>query len=141
MRPARFQQLLLSAAAALPGAAAKTFADSGHSRHPYGVVVVGPGGRTSLWQVVVVSANGERWEGDSDPEPVLGEKPVGPEMPVDLKDLAAIEHGLVAALLAADPGEIAAVEVYSARSVPPAVGHGATLDLHDGSRAFINHVR
>lgn len=42
---------------------------------------------------------------------------------------------------AADPGEVAAVDTYSARPYPPAVGHGATVDLHDGSRMFINHVR
>jgi hypothetical protein len=140
MRPARFQQLLLDAASSLPGAAAKTFADSGNGRHPYGVVVEA-GGRTTSWQIVVMSAPGEKWGDHPEPEPVLGEKPAGPAMPTELKDLAAVEHGLVAALLAADPGAIAAVEVYSAQPSPPAVGHGATIDLRDGSRAFINHVR
>ncbi|MGW2371708.1 hypothetical protein [Kitasatospora sp. NPDC001683] len=138
MRPAHFQQLLLAAGSALPGATAKPFEAGG--RHPYGVTV-DVAARTSRWQVVVVSAPGEKWDGDSDAEPVLGEKPAGPAMPVELKDLAAVEHGLVAALLAADEGEIAAVDVYSARPTPPAVGHGATIDLHDGSRMFINHVR
>ncbi|MFD9685196.1 hypothetical protein ACFXPX_04845 [Kitasatospora sp. NPDC059146] len=140
MRPARFQQLLLSAAESLPGAAAKTFDAVGGSRQPYGVLI-DIGGRPSRWQIVVVSAPGEAWGDHPDQEPVLGEKPVGPAMPAELSDLAAVEHGLVAALLAADPGEIAAVEVYSARPVPPAVGHGATIDLHDGSRMFVNHVR
>ncbi|MFE2407092.1 hypothetical protein ACFXDE_01975 [Kitasatospora sp. NPDC059408] len=140
MRPARFQQLLLDAAAALPGAAAKTFADAGGSKQPFGVVVEA-GGRSTRWQIVVMSAPGEKWGDHPDPEPALGEKPVGPAMPAELNDLAAVEHGLVAALLAADAGEIAAVEVYSARPNPPVVGHGATVDLHDGSRMFINHVR
>ncbi|MFF0409097.1 hypothetical protein ACFYUY_01510 [Kitasatospora sp. NPDC004745] len=140
MRPARFQQLLLDAAASLPGAAAKTFADTGNTRHPYGVVVEA-GGRTTNWQLIIMSAPGEKWGDHPDAEPVLGEKPAGPAMPAELKDLAAVEQGLVAALLAADPGEIAAVEVYSTLATPPAVGHGATVDLRDGSRAFINHVR
>jgi hypothetical protein len=140
MRPARFQQLLLDAAAALPGAAAKTFADAGHTRHPYGVTVEASG-RSTSWQIVVLSAPGEKWGDHPDTEPVLGEKPAGPAMPEELKDLAAVEHGLLAALLAADTGEIAAVEVYSALPTPPAVGHGATVELHDGSKVFINHVR
>ncbi|MEU4118966.1 hypothetical protein AB0F71_31290 [Kitasatospora sp. NPDC028055] len=138
MRPARFQQLLLDAAATLPGATAKPFEDGG--RHPYGITV-NAAGRSSRWQIVVVSAPGEKWDAKSDPAPVLGDKPAGPAMPAELGDLAAVEHALVAALLAADPGEIAAVDIYSARPNPPAVGHGTTLDLHDGSRMFINHVR
>ncbi|MFI8085354.1 hypothetical protein ACIF6L_31755 [Kitasatospora sp. NPDC086009] len=48
---------------------------------------------------------------------------------------------VVAALLAADPGEISAVAVYSDLSRPPAVGHGATINCHEGSRIFITHVR
>ncbi|MFB7619875.1 hypothetical protein [Kitasatospora sp. NPDC056181] len=56
-------------------------------------------------------------------------------------DRASVEHALVAALLAADPGEISAVAVYSDLPRPPAVGHGATIDFHDGSRIFLNHVR
>ncbi|MFJ2781530.1 hypothetical protein [Kitasatospora sp. NPDC087315] len=41
----------------------------------------------------------------------------------------------------AGPGEIAAIEIYSGLPTAPAVGHGATIDFHDGSRTFINHVR
>lgn len=37
MRPARFQQLLLSAVGTLPGATAKPFEAGG--RHPYGITV------------------------------------------------------------------------------------------------------
>ncbi|MFD0405566.1 hypothetical protein [Kitasatospora sp. NPDC127116] len=62
-------------------------------------------------------------------------------MPEQLNDLAAVEHGPLAALLTADQGEIAAVEVFLARPIPPAVGHGATAELRDGSKLFINHVR
>ncbi|MEV7770539.1 hypothetical protein [Kitasatospora sp. NPDC086791] len=142
MRPARFQQLLLDAAATLPGAAVKSFADTGNTRHPYGVVVEA-GGRTTNWQVVLMSAPGEKWGDHPDPEPRLGEKPAGYGKPEDaeMDSLGGVERGLIAALLAADPGEIAAVERYSSQPNPPAVGHGATIDLRDGSKAFINHVR
>ncbi|MFI9323282.1 hypothetical protein ACIGXI_26375 [Kitasatospora aureofaciens] len=44
MRPARFQQLLIAAADALPGATVKPFEDGG--RHPSGVTV-NVAGRTS----------------------------------------------------------------------------------------------
>jgi hypothetical protein len=139
MRPARFQQLLLDAANSLPGAAAKAFADAGHTRHPFGVAVEA-GGRTSNWQIVVVGFPGETW-GEADPEPALGEKPAAIEAPALTSDLSTVEQALVAQLLASAPGEIAAVETYSTRPNPPAVGHGATLDMHDGSKVFINHVR
>ncbi|MFF1909853.1 hypothetical protein [Kitasatospora sp. NPDC058218] len=139
MRPARFQQLLLDAAAGLPGVAAKTFTATGHSRHPYGIAVEA-GGRTSLWQVVGLGAPGSRWS-EPEPEPILGAKPTALEAPAPTDNLAAVERALVAALLTTDPGEISAVELYSDLPRPPAVGHGATVEFHDGSRVFINHVR
>ncbi|MFI8085819.1 hypothetical protein ACIF6L_34145 [Kitasatospora sp. NPDC086009] len=141
MRPARVQQLLLDAAASLPGVSAKAFADAGHTRHPFGVVIEAEG-RTSKWQVALMSAPGETWGAESDERaPVLGEKPPAMEIPALTNDVATVERALVAQLLAQDPGEIASVDLYSARPTPPAVGHGATIDFHDGSRAFLNHVR
>ncbi|MFB7619457.1 hypothetical protein [Kitasatospora sp. NPDC056181] len=139
MRPARFQQLLLDATAGLPGTAAKAFADTGHTRHPYGIAVEA-GGRTSLWQVVGIGAPGSGWS-EPEPEPVLGTRPTAMDVPAPTSDPASVEHALVAALLAADPGEISAVEIYSDLPRPPAVGLGATIDFHDGSRIFLNHVR
>ncbi|MEV8324550.1 hypothetical protein [Kitasatospora sp. NPDC056731] len=47
MRPARFQQFLLDAATALSRAVAKTLADAGNNKRPFGVVAEA-GGRTSL---------------------------------------------------------------------------------------------
>ncbi|MFB8235578.1 hypothetical protein ACFC58_03410 [Kitasatospora purpeofusca] len=88
-----------------------------------------------------MSAPGEILTGDGDPAPVLGEKPPAMEAPALTDDPATVERALVARLLAADPGEIASADLYSTRSVPPSVGHGATIDCHDGSRVFINHVR
>ncbi|AUY48324.1 hypothetical protein [Streptomyces sp. CB01881] len=79
MRPARFQQLLLDAAAGLPGTAAKAFADTGHTRHPYGIAVEA-GGRTSLWQVAGLGAPGDKWS-EPEPEPVLGTKASAVDVP------------------------------------------------------------
>ncbi|MFD9065826.1 hypothetical protein ACFVZ3_30410 [Kitasatospora purpeofusca] len=140
MRPARVQLLLLDAAAALPGASARTFAEAGHTRHPFGITVEAAG-RTSGWQIAVTSAPGENLTGGDDPAPVLGEKPPAMEVPALTDDPATVERALVARLLAADPGEIVSVDLYSTRPVPPAVGYGATIDYHDGSRLFISHVR
>ncbi|MGY0466936.1 hypothetical protein ACW14Y_42755 (plasmid) [Kitasatospora sp. cg17-2] len=125
----------------LPGVSARTFADGGHTRHPFGITVEAAG-RTSHWQIAVTSAPGENLGGGDDPASVLGEKPPAMEAPAALTDdPATVERALVARWLAADPGEIASADLYSTRTVPPAVGHGATIDCHDGSRVFINHVR
>ncbi|MFJ8435963.1 hypothetical protein ACIQ9P_32145 [Kitasatospora sp. NPDC094019] len=142
MRPARVQQLLLDAVVGLPGVSARTFedADGDRARHPFGITVDADG-RTSRWQVAVMSAPGEILTGEDVPAPVLGAKPPAMEAPAPTADPATVERALIARLLATDPGEIASVDLYSARPTPPAVGHGAVLDLHDGSRVFINHVR
>ncbi|KOV28230.1 hypothetical protein ADK60_18755 [Streptomyces sp. XY431] len=132
--------MLLDAAAALPGASARTFADIGRTSHPFGIAVEAAG-RTSHWQIAVTSAPGENLAGGDYPAPVLGEKPPSMEAPDLTADPATVERALVAQWLAADPGEIASADLYSTRPAPPAVGHGATIDLHDGSRVFINHVR
>ncbi|MCX4682722.1 hypothetical protein [Kitasatospora purpeofusca] len=140
MRPARVQHLLLDAAAGLPGTSVRTFTEGGRTRHPFGITVEAAG-RTSHWQIAVTSAPGETLAGAGDPAPVLGEKPPAMEVPALTDDPATVELALVAQWLAADPGEIASADLYSTRPAPPTVGHGATIDLHDGSRAFINHVR
>ncbi|CAN3977396.1 hypothetical protein [Kitasatospora purpeofusca] len=140
MRPARVQHLLLDAAAALPGTSVRAFAADGRTRHPFGITVEAAG-RTSHWQIAVTSAPGETLTGGDDPAPVLGEKPPAMEAPALTDDPATVERALVAQWLAADPGEIASADLYSTRPAPPAVGHGATIDCHDGSRVFINHVR
>lgn len=140
MRPLRFQQLLLDAASGIPGVVrAATLADAGHTTHPFGIAVEA-GGRTTKWQVVGLSAPGDQY---SQPErdPVLGEKLPARETPELTSDLATVERALVAAVLAADAGEIAAVDIYSGQPTPPAVGHGATFGFHDGSKVFLNAVR
>ncbi len=74
MRPARVQHLLLDAAASLPGASAKTFADDSHTRHPFDITV-DAAGRTSHWQIAVTSAPGETLAGGDDPAPSWARSP------------------------------------------------------------------
>ncbi|MFB8203126.1 hypothetical protein [Kitasatospora purpeofusca] len=118
MRPARVQHLLLDAAAGLPAVSGRTFADDGRTRHPFGITIEAAG-RTSHWQIAVISAPGENLTSEEDPDPVLGEKPPAMEAPALTDDLATVERALVAQLLATDPGEIASADLYSTRPAPP----------------------
>jgi hypothetical protein len=92
---------------------------------------------TSRWQIVATSAPGDRYD-QPEPEPVLGDKPEAPQATAKAGSPEHLEAALVAAVLAADPGEIAAVDLYSRRPEPPAIRYGATLDCHDGSKIYIN---
>lgn len=137
MRPARFQQLLLDAAATIPGVTAKTLADSGHTRHPYGIVVEAAG-KTSRWQVVSVHP-GDNYQ-EAERPPVLGEHLPEREIPAVTADPATVEQALVAAVLRADPGEFSAVRCYSQQETVPAVGHGAAFDLYSGAKVYIQAI-
>jgi len=140
MRTPRFQSLIVGAAAGIPGvASAKTLAEVGHTRHPFGVAVEA-NGKTTLWQVACQGAPDDRWS-EPEPEPTLGEKLPTPEAGPLGNELSSVERALVAAVIAADPGEIAKVEVYSGMVPPPAVGHGATFTFYDGSKVFLNAAR
>jgi hypothetical protein len=140
MRPSRFEALLVSAARTAPGVtAARTLAEAGVDRYPFGVEVQA-GGRTSRWQVTATSAPGDDYA-RPEPAPVLGEKPAILPAGEAGADPASVEAALIAAVLQADAGEIAAVERYSTREQPPAVGYGATITCHNGAKVFVNHVR
>lgn len=139
MRPDRFAQLLATAAASIPGVsrAELTPETDGRSKRPY-VVAVEAGGKTSRWQVVATSAPGDRYS-EPEGEPVLGDSVAAPEpSTAALGTPEQLEAALVIAVLAADQGEIAAVDLYSRRAAPPAVGHGATIGFHDGSKIYLN---
>jgi hypothetical protein len=138
MRPARFQQLLLDAAATIPGVGAKSFADAGHSRHPYGVVVEAAG-KTSRWQVVSVSPGDDYSKPERDP--ILGEHLPDREMPAVTADPGTVEAALVAAVLRMDVGEFSRVELYTDREPQPVVGYGAVFELHSGAKVYINAIR
>lgn len=139
MRPDRFEHTLLVAAQTIPGVTAAVFAEAGHTKHPRGVSLTS-GGKTSRWQIVATSAPGDRFD-QPEAEPVLGDKPA-PPAPATAQEGTPehLEAALAAALLAADPGEIAAIDLYSRRAEPPKIGHGLTLTFHDGSKIYVNQV-
>jgi hypothetical protein len=138
MRPVRFQRLLVDAAATIPGVSVKALAATGHTAHPYGIVVEAAG-RTTRWQVVSVSPGDDYSKPERDP--ILGERLPEREMTAVTADPATVEAALVAAVLRADPGEISAVRRYSEQEQPPAVGFGAAFDLHSSAKVYINAIR
>lgn len=137
MRPDRFQRLLLDAAATIPGVNVKLLADTGYTRHPYGIAVEAAG-KTTRWQVVSVHP-GDNYQ-ESERPPVLGEHLPEREIPTVTSDLATVEAALVAAVLRADPGEFSAARCYSQQETVSAVGHGAAFDLHSGAKVYIQAV-
>lgn len=140
MRPDRFTQLLLAAARTIPDVTSVEAvpADERYKR-PY-LISMQAGGRTTRWQVVATSAPGDRYD-QAEREPVLGEKPAAPPaMAMPAGSPEHLEQALIAAVLEADAGEIASVDLYSRRPEPPAVGYGATILFHDGSKIFLNRA-
>lgn len=94
----------------------------------------------SRWQVVAVSAPGDKFS-EPEREPVLGEKPEPPTgTPQTVGSPEQLESALIAALLAADPGEISGYEAYSLRQPVGAIAHGATFLFHSGAKIFLNHL-
>ncbi|WP_327066852.1 hypothetical protein [Kitasatospora sp. NBC_01302] len=138
MRPDRFQRLLLDAAATIPGVTAKALADTGYSRHPYGIAVEAAG-KTTRWQAVSVAPGDNYTQPERDP--ILGERLPGREVPAVTDDPATVEQALVAALINADPGEFSAVDLYSERPEPPAVRYGAAFELHSSAKVYLQAIR
>lgn len=138
MRPARFQQILVDAAATIPGVTVKTLADAGHTRHPYGIAVEAAG-KTSRWQVVAVSPGDDYSKPER--EPTIGERLPEQPIPAVTDDLGTVEAALVAAVLRADTGEFSRAELYTAREPRPVVGYGAAIELHSGAKMYINAIR
>lgn len=140
MRPDRFLKQLTTTAMTVPGVTrAEPVPDGERSKRPY-LVAVEAGGKTTRWQVVAVSAPGDKY-GEPEREPVTGPPPAAPvAAPAAVGSPDQVEAAFIAALLAADGGEIAAVDPYSQRTPPGAIAHGATILFHDGSKIFLNHV-
>jgi hypothetical protein len=141
MRPDRFLSHLATVASAIPGVTrTEPVADGGRGKRPY-LLEVEAAGKTTRWQVVAVSAPGDRYD-QEEREPVLGAVPAAP-----VSALAAvgspeqIEAAFISALLTADPGEIASVDAFSLRATAGAVAHGAAFTFHDGSKVFLNYTR
>ncbi|MEZ0089987.1 hypothetical protein [Streptacidiphilus sp. EB129] len=141
MRPDRFLTLLTATAQQIPGVTrAEPITEDGKMLRPY-LLGIEAGGKTSRWQVVAVSAPGDKYS-EPEREPVLGPKPDASEAgPAAVGGPEQLEAALIAGLLTADGGEIASVDPYSLRTPPGAIAHGATLVFHDGSKIFLNHVR
>ncbi|MFC1439068.1 hypothetical protein ABUW04_12420 [Streptacidiphilus sp. N1-10] len=141
MRPDRFLKHLTATAMTIPGVTrAEQVPDDERSKRPY-LLAVEAGGKTTRWQVVAVSAPGDKYS-EPEREPVTGPPPAAPvTAPAAVGSPDQVEAALLTALLAADDGEIAAVDPYSQRTPPGAIDHGATILFHDGSKIFLNHGR
>ena len=141
MRPDRFLKQLTATALTVPGVTrAEPVPDDERSKRPY-LLAIEAGGKTTRWQVVAVSAPGDKY-GEPEREPVTGPPPTAPvAAPAAVGSPDQVEAALIAALLTADSGEIAAVDRYSQRNTPGAIAHGATILFHDGSKIFLNHVQ
>ena len=138
MRPDRFRTLLLDATPTHPGAEIRALTEADRARFPCGVEVR-LAGKTTRWQIVAVSAPGDRYD-QPEASPVLGPKPAPPEQaPAAAGTPAHLESVLAAAVLAADPGEFAAVTLYSQSDQPPEIGHGFTLACHNGAKIMLYH--
>jgi hypothetical protein len=142
MRPDRFLQLAVTAAQTIPGTTARVvpIGEDGRSKRPY-LFTVETGGKTTRWQITAASAPGDVYS-QPEREPVLGDKPVPPETgPATAGSAEHVESALLAAILDADSGEIAAVDAYSRRAQAGAIQHGATILFHNGAKIFLNSVR
>ena len=141
MRPDRFLQFALATAASIPEfTRVERITEDGKSNRPY-LFRVEAGGKTSRWQTVAVSAPGDKYD-QPEREPVLGNKPEPPTPPpAEVGSPEQVEGALIAALLAADVGEISGVEAYSLRQPAGAIAHGATFLFHGGAKIFLNHVQ
>ena len=141
MRPDRFLRLALTAAPTIPGVTrAEHVTEDGRSNRPY-LFALETGGKVTRWQVATMSAPGDSYD-QPEREPALGDKPQLPTAPpAAVGSAEQVEGALIAAILAADSGEIAGVEAYSQRQPAGAIACGATFLFHSGAKIFLNHVQ
>ncbi|WP_263170713.1 hypothetical protein [Streptomyces sp. SCSIO ZS0520] len=142
MRPQRFEKFLRSLLEQDGNVKeVQTAAESGHTKHPYGLAVTYRTGARVLLVWMATAAPGDNYEGEEaivegDPSP-----PPAP-MPDDLLDggkvkLAAVDKHMAALILGAGNQEIAAADIYSTREKRGAIPYGVTLDFHDTSRLYL----
>ncbi|MGW0933260.1 hypothetical protein [Streptomyces sp. NPDC002644] len=132
MRPARFQTFLLDAVTAA-GARAQSLADAGDSKHPFGVVVAGPGGE-SRWQITGQLAEGERHEHAE--APMEGDPAAWTDASAD----AGPDAWLAAVIGRVESPEIARIDRWSAREGAKAGREGLTIFFHNGARAYVRKI-
>lgn len=140
MRPNRFQTLMQDHLPQVPGIIkVETFADAGHDRSRWGLVVHHANGAQTRWQIVATSRPGDDYA-QPEREPVLAEqqaeRPI-PDLTGGKVATADVEAAIAAVFTRADRGEAARIERYSTRKQPGAISHGLTIDFHDTSRIFV----
>jgi hypothetical protein len=132
MRPERLQAFVLDTLKNTSGIVqARTLAEAGDSKHPFGVAVVTSEGE-SRWQIVGQLADGERHTDKE--QPVDGQ-------PASWTDAAAganAEAWLAAAIGRAESGEIARIQRWSVREGDSR--EGVTLYFHNGAKAYLRKL-
>lgn len=138
MRPDQFQQQLLAALSDQPGISAQPAAGAPGSGLMYGIHLTSAG-KSAAFQIVGRLAPGDRHDQPS-PRPVTGTPPDrrAPAALTDGAGLGNVEDALAAAVTRIDgAAEVASVNRYSARDVPPKVRYGLRVDFHDQSSVFV----
>jgi hypothetical protein len=142
MRPARFEGILKELLQQSGGQVkqVETVREAGYDRHPYGLVVTYRTGARALLQIVVTSAEADKF---SEPEQIVegGTPPAPVEVP-DLFDggkvrLANVDRHLTALVLNSGSREVVSAEAFSARETPSSVRYGAKITFHDTSRIYV----
>ncbi|MFC1435373.1 hypothetical protein ACEZDB_32505 [Streptacidiphilus sp. N1-3] len=139
MRPLRFESLAAAAAATIPGAAVRRLSEADpKTAYPYGIDVK-MGGSATRWQIVAVSAQGDKYDAEETNQVFLKERPEPPQQsPAAVGSAAHLETALAAVILAADvDGEFAAVQIYG--ETGHAISHGFTMLCHNGAKVMLNH--
>ncbi|MFJ5935486.1 hypothetical protein [Streptomyces sp. NPDC093071] len=131
MRPQRFSDFVVDIVKNSPTAdGVRTLAESGDTKHPFGVVVT-VGTTETRWQFTGQLPEGAKHEGFLD-EPVTGAPVPAGEPP---RKTDSPEAWLAAALAQAASPEISSVERWSTQ--PEAASQqGLTLTFHNGARIF-----
>lgn len=144
MRPERFEHILKTLLE--HGGAVKevqTVKEAGYDRRPYGLIVTYPTGARVLLQIVVTSADGDKFdqpeqiiEGDA-PTPVEAVEPFdGGRVKLDL-----VDRHIAALILNSGSREVVSAEAFSARESTGAVRYGAKISYYDKSRIYVYVVQ
>ncbi|MFG2113244.1 hypothetical protein ACGFRB_11510 [Streptomyces sp. NPDC048718] len=139
MRPHRFTDLVRDLAADDPAVSrARTLAEDGDTKHPFGLSLTLTSSGESRWQFAGQLPDGAKHEGFTD-EPVTG----APAPAMGAPGTADVPEAWFAAVLtAAECPEIKAVERWSTR--PAEAGEsgrsGLTVTFHNGARIFARQM-
>ena len=138
MRPQTFQDFIVDLAKSDPTTVSVlTFADAGHTKHPYGVMISTARGETR-WQFVGQLPEGERHKEDGGEfQAVEGTPlPVG-EAPAPSDDP---ETWLAALVAQAESPQIAAIDRWSKRGDSRPDHVGLTVTFHNTAKIFARRL-